>query len=232
MRFSDQINELAKAMAGAQASFRHAEKNSTNPHLKSKYADLSAVIDAVREPLSKAGIAYVQLPSVENNVVTVTTRLLHESGQWAEAQLSLVVHKTDIQSMGAAITYGRRYSLAAMLGIASDEEDDAVAAMPPAERKQDFRKIDAAPAKPAPKIDAAPAKPVSKPAQAPAEGVTPEEKDRVWKRFKQLYGDEASAKLQKLFPAMMSGRVTKGDLAAVEAHCAQQMDALAAEVPF
>lgn len=129
MRHSDQINEIAAALAKAQGAMSHAVKDRTNPHLSNKYATLAACIDAVRGPLSAQGIALVQSGTLrDDGAVHVTTMLVHASGQWfaADTLISAGGAKgvTNAQSIGSAITYGKRYGLMAMVGISSEDDDD------------------------------------------------------------------------------------------------------------
>lgn len=124
MKTSEQINELAGALAKAQAAMGHASKDSTNPHFKSKYADLAACIDAARGPLSAEGIAVVQGPSLtEAGQICLSTRLIHTSGQWIECDSVAMPKDLGPQSVGSVITYLRRYSYQAMAGLASDDDD-------------------------------------------------------------------------------------------------------------
>lgn len=124
MTRSDQINEIAAALAKAQAEIEGAEKSRTNPAFKSQYATLADAWDACRGPLSKNGLSIVQLPTFTDGKARVTTMLLHSSGQFIEESLDLPVSKSDAQGIGSAITYGRRYGLMAMAGIAPDDDDD------------------------------------------------------------------------------------------------------------
>ena len=127
MTHSEQINELAMALAKAQGQIEGAKKDSINPHFKNRYADLASVWDACREALTKNGLSVVQ--SAENNEsgYGVTTMLLHTSGQWMRGTLYLKPMKDDAQGAGSALTYARRYALSSMVGIAP-EDDDANAA--------------------------------------------------------------------------------------------------------
>jgi ERF superfamily len=120
---SEQVNELAAALAKAQGAMSSAAMNKVNPHFKSKYADLASVFDAARKPLSDNGLAVTQTIDGPDLV----TRLLHTSGQWLESKYPLPVTARP-QEMGSALTYARRYSLSAIIGIAADEDDDANAA--------------------------------------------------------------------------------------------------------
>lgn len=123
---SDQIGEIAKAIAMAQAAMDNVAKNATNPHFKSKYADLAAAVDEARPAFAKAGVAIIQAPTTKGHLVRVTTLLAHGgSGQWVRSTLGMKPTKTDPQGVGAAITYARRYSLLAMTGLAPEEDDDA-----------------------------------------------------------------------------------------------------------
>jgi len=127
MEMSTEIGALAAALAKAQHTMKGAAKDSTNPHFKSKYADLASVWDAAREALTVNGLSIVQGASADAEKVTVTTLLLHTSGQWVKDALTASARDAGPQSVGSCITYGRRYGLAAMVGIAP-EDDDAEAA--------------------------------------------------------------------------------------------------------
>ena len=129
---SEKIDLIAPALLAAQKEIGNATKNAKNPHFKNNYADLGAVIDAVKEPLNKNGIVILQSLSggiAESNSLHLTTRLLHTSGQWIDDVAWSPLPKADPQGVGSATTYLRRYSLAAMLCI-TQEDDDGVAAMP------------------------------------------------------------------------------------------------------
>ena len=124
MLTSEQINELASALSNAQANIIGAKKDSANPFFRSKYADLASVCDAIREPLAANGLAVVQtLSTLESGAVGVCTRLMHASGQWIEDTLHLTPKDNSPQGMGSAITYGRRYALAAITGCAQIDDD-------------------------------------------------------------------------------------------------------------
>jgi hypothetical protein len=126
MKTSDNLNELAKALAAAQGEMKNATLNKVNPHFKSKYADLAAIRDTVTPALAKHGIAVVQGTDTEENSIVVFTRLIHSSGQWIESRFPIPYDKP--QAMGSGITYGRRYTLSAVTNIAADEDDDGNAA--------------------------------------------------------------------------------------------------------
>lgn len=120
---STEINEIAAALAKAQAAMDNASKDRTNPAFKSKYADMASVRDAVNGPLSSHGIAYVQAAATTADGVTVETRLIHSSGQWLSSVLGAAPKGYDAQSIGSTITYLRRYGLMALTGIAPEDDD-------------------------------------------------------------------------------------------------------------
>ena len=121
---SESINEISAALAKAQASMKAAVFNKTNPHFKNKYADLAAVLDAIRKPLSDNGLAVTQTSEMRNGTFCLVTRLCHSSGQWIAGEYPLPAQATP-QQLGSALTYARRYSLSAIACIAADEDDAA-----------------------------------------------------------------------------------------------------------
>jgi hypothetical protein len=137
---SGALGQLGKALAAAQGEMNHAAINRDNPYFKSRYADLRAVLDAVRPVLSKHGIAVVQNAVCEPEQVGVTTYLIHASGEFIASTLMFKPTKMDPQGAGSAITYAKRYALAAMCGIASDEDDDGNAASQPQPQPQPVRR--------------------------------------------------------------------------------------------
>jgi hypothetical protein len=129
MRTSQSICDLAKALTTVQASLAPAKRDSTNPYYGSTYADLSSVWESCREILAKNGLCVIQGNSVgDANTLIVETILIHESGQWVQSELCLPLSKSDPQGVGSAMTYGRRYGLAAIVGIVADADDDGNAA--------------------------------------------------------------------------------------------------------
>ena len=128
MKQSDSISKLATAMCAAQAQMGGAVKDSANPFFKSKYADLTSVVKAIKEPFAENGLSYIQMPYHSADGVGVTTRLMHSSGEWLESEFVLPLVKRDPQSAGAALSYARRYVLQSMAGIPS-ADDDAESAM-------------------------------------------------------------------------------------------------------
>ena len=129
MNKSESIASLAKSLAEVQASLAPARKDSTNPFFNSTYADLSSVWESCRGLLAKNGLSVIQGNRVgTNNTVIVETILAHESGQWIQSELCMPLAKNDPQGVGSAITYGRRYGLAAIVGVVADDDDDGNAA--------------------------------------------------------------------------------------------------------
>lgn len=123
MNKSETIGKLAKAIALAQLEVENAVKDTKNEFFKSSYADLAAVLNVIRPVFSKHNIAIVQLPSFAAPIASVETMLIHESGEFISNVCSSPVGKQDAQGIGSAITYLRRYSLAAFCGIAQEDDD-------------------------------------------------------------------------------------------------------------
>lgn len=134
---SEQINELAAALAKAQGQIEGTKKSSSNPFFKSKYADLAECWNTCREALTANGISVIQMPEEinENGRLNITTMLAHSSGQYISSTLTMTVTKLDPQAIGSAITYGRRYALAAMVGLAQEDDDGEKAMARPKDKK-------------------------------------------------------------------------------------------------
>lgn len=137
MERSESIAALAAALAKAQGLIQGAIKDTDNPFFKSKYADLASVKDAVQMPLSSNALSYVQVVHNPDHGVGVETILMHASGEWLSGGVVFVpVVKADAQGYGSALTYARRYSLAAITGVAPEDDDgNAAAEAKPAEIK-------------------------------------------------------------------------------------------------
>lgn len=128
MRSSPEINELAAALAKAQADIEGASKDATNPAFGGrKYADLSAVWRACRGPLTSNGLSVVQVPGFADGRISVETILLHASGQWIGGEVSVPLEKEPgrnaSQSIGSAVTYLRRYALSAVASVCPEDDD-------------------------------------------------------------------------------------------------------------
>lgn len=125
---SGSLDALAPALAVVQGELTDAKKTSDNPHFRSKYADLAEVLQTVRPILSKNGLALVQtLGTVHEGKLSVTTMLLHKSGQFIQDTLQVPLAKQDAQGVGGGATYGRRYGAAAIIGLAQDDDDGETA---------------------------------------------------------------------------------------------------------
>jgi hypothetical protein len=158
MNTSEQLNELAAALSKAQGEITGALKDSANPFFKSKYADLASCWDACRGPLSANGLSVVQTTqrgepvkiewettnqetaevsrfSVDTVELVVVTTLLHASGQWIRSHLPMIPRDASPQGMGSALTYGRRYGFAAIVGVAQVDDDGNQASGRPAPKE-------------------------------------------------------------------------------------------------
>ena len=117
-----------KALIKAQQSMESVKKDSLNPHFKNRYASLEAVIDATSRVFQKHGFAVMQPCGRDELGVFVETRLLHESGDAFFSKVYLVLSKQDMQGLGSAITYARRYGLLGMACLAPEDDDGNLSA--------------------------------------------------------------------------------------------------------
>lgn len=160
------MKNIAAALVKAQKEFGPALKTSNNPHFRSKYADLSACIEAVIDGLNNNGIYLMQLNEERAGGVCIQTVFIHESGEQVTAgSLFVPAAKQDPQGYGSALTYARRYSLMAACGIAP-EDDDANSAKAPTPRPA--------------VVSAPPPAPTPKPKEAPVVPPKMEGKDAQW----------------------------------------------------
>ena len=137
MQKSDSIAELAKHLAMFQAEVTNPANSADNPFYKSKYAPLNEILNLVRPILTRYGLSIIQAPSGDGENISISTVLLHESGEWIEfPPLVLKADKVTPQGAGSAITYGRRYALSAVLGISSEDDDDGNHASQPQQKKE------------------------------------------------------------------------------------------------
>ena len=130
-------------MAKAQGEMGGAHKAANNPFFKSKYANLSEVIKAVKEPFTNNGLSYVQFPIEEGGRIGIETILMHESGEWLSNSFTVQLSKQDAQGAGSAITYCRRYGLQAVAGIPSEDDDGNSASKQAGPNKEDQSWVDA-----------------------------------------------------------------------------------------
>lgn len=131
LELSTTIGALSEALASCQGDIRTATKNATNPHFRSKYADLEETIDCVKPHLAKHNLAFTQHPSYTDGIVFLTSFLSHSSGEWIKSTCSAPITKVDIQGVGSVITYLRRYSLQSIfLFAAMDDDGNSVSLAP------------------------------------------------------------------------------------------------------
>lgn len=125
MKMSESIANISVALVQFQGLVANPEKKSINPHFKSKYADLDEVINTIRPALEKCGLAFIQNPIHEDGKVGVYTLLIHKSGEFIQFDpVYIPLAKATAHQVGAALTYAKRYSLGAALGIATEEDTD------------------------------------------------------------------------------------------------------------
>lgn len=129
--------EAIAALSKAQAKMGALLKNAANPHLKSKYADLGAVLDACQPALQDNGFAIMQPCGKDEHGQYVETVLAHSSGEAFTSRVYLVIGKQDMQGLGSAITYARRYGLMGMAGLAPEDDDGEATKQPPRNQAQD-----------------------------------------------------------------------------------------------
>lgn len=125
MNTSEQIGEIATALAKAQGELKNPVKSAENPHFRNRYADLASGLDAIKPVLSRHGLALSQMPFIEGDMMLLDTRLIHAgSGQWLRSVYPIGRVGMKHQEAGSATTYARRYSGFAICGIAGADDDD------------------------------------------------------------------------------------------------------------
>jgi len=125
MNASVTLGELATALSKAQGEMKSAALDTVNPFFKSKYASLASVMAACRAALAANGLSIIQPTRMdENGIIILCTTMLHESGEWVGSEYPIVPDKNTPQALGSAMTYARRYTLSAMIGVVADEDDD------------------------------------------------------------------------------------------------------------
>jgi hypothetical protein len=196
---SESLTALAPALAACQGEIEAATKDKVNPAFKSSYADLHAVRAVIREPLAKNGLSLVQLPAAGHGRVTVTSVLLHKSGEWIACELAMPLAQATPHAVGSAISYGRRYAAMAMLGVSAEDDDGTAAGTtptgpPPVQQQAAQAATQAAKALTAEKAAAKPAQPtdeVWRNAQVKdvkrTQGTTSD--GRAWTRYAVAFGD-------------------------------------------
>ena len=137
---SENINEIAAALAKVQGKLEGASKDAENPFFKTKYVDLTATWEACRGLLAANGLSVAQFGNVTPSGPVLTTLLMHSSGQWLSGDTPLVFltegRGNPMQGMGSAFTYARRYGLSAMVGVVAEDDDGNQAGRPQSHREQ------------------------------------------------------------------------------------------------
>jgi hypothetical protein len=131
------MSDAVKALVKAQKAMGAVIKNAANPHLKSKYADLGSVLDACQSALHDNGFAIMQPCGKDEQGAFVETVLAHESGDTFASRVYLVIGKNDMQGVGSAITYARRYGLLGMAGLAPEDDDGEATKAPKGQPRQE-----------------------------------------------------------------------------------------------
>jgi hypothetical protein len=133
LNHSESIANLAKALSIVQGKLTYAVKDSANPFFKSKYADLESVWDACRSLLAENGLCVMQFPGTYSDLdksMSLTTILSHSSGEYISQEMSVPMSKVDAQGAGSCLSYMRRYSLAAVVGVVQADDDGNAASSP------------------------------------------------------------------------------------------------------
>ena len=135
MTTSETIGAIAPALIKAQSQMQGITKEGKNPAFKSKYVTLDSILDTLRPILTSNGLMLTQgsTPPWGVESITVESRIIHASGEWISTTVTIPVTKPDAHGLGSALTYGRRYSVSALLAISADEDDDANGAVTPQE---------------------------------------------------------------------------------------------------
>ena len=133
MTTSETIGAIAPALIKAQSQMQGIIKEGKNPAFRSKYVTLDSILDTLRPILTSNGLMLTQgsTPPWGVESITVESRIIHTSGEWIATTVTIPVTKPDAHGLGSALTYGRRYSVSALLAISADEDDDANGAVTP-----------------------------------------------------------------------------------------------------
>jgi hypothetical protein len=125
MKRSESIRLLSDALSRFQGDVKNPKNTEKNDFYNTKYAPLNEFLNEVRPVLARYGLSVMQFPECDGQNVTVTTLLMHNSGEWIESEpLTLKADKVTPQGAGSALTYARRYAVSAILGLSSDDDDD------------------------------------------------------------------------------------------------------------
>lgn len=139
MTTSETIGAIAPALIKAQSQMQGITKEGKNPAFRSKYVTLDSILDTLRPILTSNGLMLTQgsTPPWGVESITVESRIIHTSGEWIATTVTIPVTKPDAHGLGSALTYGRRYSVSALLAISADEDDDANGAV---QAQESFRR--------------------------------------------------------------------------------------------
>ena len=220
MQSSETISSLSTALAKCQGSMVAVKKESTNPFFKSKYASLDSIWDALRKPLSTNELSVTQTLGIVDGVTVLETTLMHSSGEFVRGEMPLNPVKDDPQGLGSAISYARRYSLSAILGVVSDEDDDGNAASP----KQSKPQQAAQQSKPIPTA--------AQPEQPATGGITAPQNRKIQATCKELNIDKDSyhAYLTAAFDKGHTNELTKAEASEVIEAISEGQDRIDAEL--
>lgn len=207
MNTSTSIASLVPAFIACQGELQHVAKDKDNPFFKSKYADLTSCIDAVRSVAQKHGLGFIQ--GIERGTtegyVAVTTRVIHTSGEWIESSMELPMTKKDAQGSGQCGTYGRRYGLSAMFGLGQEDDDgNSVSLKQPKVDKKPASNADAGSV-----VTNGPASAASKKKKGKADHLSPEAFTDLEAKFKAATTKEDITKLVGEFTALHPEDQTK-----------------------
>ena len=215
MNKSGTISELAKALSSFQGKMTAVKKDATNPFYKSKYATLDTIWETIRKPLSENGLSVAQTMNLTSDSKSVLeTTLYHTSGEWIGGTQLVNPVKDDPQSLGSAISYARRYSISALLGIVADEDDDANVATKPDKPKAEAKSpekpvstVGETPQKSEPSISAAQTKKIY--ASVKEKGITPDQAKAYLKQvFKKMSTKELTiSEASRLIEDIESGKI-------------------------
>jgi hypothetical protein len=186
------VKALTGALIAVQTELPTLTKGKLNPFFKSKYAGLETVLPAALKVLTSHGLALVQTVGGDGQGgTTLTTILLHESGEWISDTQPLLLVKVDPQSQGSAITYGRRYALMAMLGLVAEDDDDGQAASRQVEPRQTAEA-------PQPRARRAPAQPKPETAALEDGKSTPAQGQAIHRILSVLHGGDEQAQVETM----------------------------------
>jgi hypothetical protein len=212
------IGALAAALVKAQAEVMAAHRDAKNPHFKSTYATIESVLDAIREPLSKNGIAFVQFPSTvwkEARLhLALTTILMHTSGEMLEGTLEIPVSKADAQGVASATTYARRIALQAIAGVAAEDDDGNASVGRSEPPKQQQPPQQPQPPRQTAVRDVTPTAPqlASPPKQTPEEKMQPEELEGRAKKLGFFNYEQQKKQVGGLWGTVKKANATKNAL--------------------